>query len=129
MRKVIKTDRAPAAIGPYSQAVQVGDLVFTAGQIPLDPVTGDIVGDEITAQTRQVIANLAGILAEVGAGFENVVKSTVYLSDMAHFAEFNGVYGEAFSGESPPARATVAVAGLPLGVLVEIELIIHLPAG
>ena len=127
MRRALKTDRAPAAIGPYSQAVAVGKLLFTAGQIPLDPATMAVVGDDIVSQTRQVMSNLSALLDEAGCGFESVVKSTVFLTDMAHFAAFNEVYAEAFPGDAPPARSTVAVAGLPKGVLVEIELIVSLP--
>ena len=120
MRK-ISTDKAPAAIGPYSQAVAVGNLVFTSGQIPLDPETGAMVGETIAEQTHRVIMNLEAVLASEGLGFENVIKTTCFLSDMANFAAFNEVYAEYFVGK--PARSCVAVRDLPKGALVEIEVI------
>jgi 2-iminobutanoate/2-iminopropanoate deaminase len=128
MREIIRTKQAPAAIGPYSQAVRVGDLLFTAGQIPLDPASGEIVGLDATAQTRQVMRNLGAVLAAAGGDLGSVVKTTVFLTDMAHFADFNAVYAESFPGDDPPSRSTVAVVSLPKGALVEVEAVAHLPA-
>ncbi len=119
--KVISTDKAPAAIGPYSQAMVTGSLVFTSGQIPLDPVTGAVVGDDITAQTEQVIANLKAVLAEAGTDLTKAVKTTCFLKNMGDFAVFNGIYAKHFTGN--PGRSCVEVAALPKGVLVEIEVI------
>lgn len=119
--KKISTDKAPAAIGPYSQAVVVGNLVFTSGQIPLDPETGAVVGETIEEQTHRVCRNLAAVLEAEGLTLENVIKTTCFLSDMANFAAFNGVYAEYFTGK--PARSCVAVRELPKGVLVEVEVI------
>ena len=119
--KKITTDKAPAAIGPYSQAVVVGNLVFTSGQIPLDPETGAMVGETIEEQTHRVCKNLAAVLEAEGLTFENVIKTTCFLSDMANFAAFNGVYAEYFTGK--PARSCVAVRDLPKGALVEVEVI------
>lgn len=118
--QAINTAAAPAAIGPYSQAVVAGGLVFLSGQIPLDPVTGQVVAGGIAEQTRQVMQNLAAVLAAAGADFSRLVKTTIYLTDLADFAVVNGIYGEYFSGTFP-ARATVQVAALPKGVAVEIE--------
>ena len=117
--KVIDTKKAPAAIGPYSQAIAVGNLVFTSGQIPLDPVTGAVAGEDIVSQTEQAIANLAAVLEEAGSGLANVVKTTCFLSDLGNFAVFNGIYEKHFPGK--PARSCVEVSKLPKGVLVEIE--------
>jgi 2-iminobutanoate/2-iminopropanoate deaminase len=121
--QAVLTKNAPAPIGPYSQAIRIGDLLFCSGQIPLDPATGELVGgEEITAQTRQVMRNIGAVLEAAGASFDDVVKTTIYLIDMADFSSVNAVYGEAFTGGSAaPARSTVAVAGLPRGVRVEIE--------
>jgi len=116
----VTTDQAPAAIGPYSQATIVGDLVFTAGQVALDPATGTVIEGGIEAQTARVLENLAAVLAAAGSSLSQVVKTTVFLTDMADFPAMNQVYAQAF-GDHKPARATVAVAGLPLGVRVEIE--------
>jgi 2-iminobutanoate/2-iminopropanoate deaminase len=121
-RQVISTPSAPKAIGPYSQAIRTGNLVFTAGQIGLDPSTMEIVAGGIEAQTRQVLTNLQHVLEAAGSGLNHVVKTTVFLTDMANFAAMNVVYAEYFP-ENPPARSTVAVAGLPKGGLVEIEAI------
>ncbi len=121
MRTTIHTDAAPAAIGPYSQAIVTGSLVFTSGQIPLDPVTGAIVGDDIRAQAEQVMQNLAAVLAAAGSSFDRAVKTTCFLSDMADFAVFNEVYAAHIT--SAPARSCVAVKALPKGVLVEVEVI------
>lgn len=120
--KVISSETAPAAIGPYSQAVQVGGLLFCSGQIPLDPVIGEIVGGDVTAQTNQVMKNLAAVLAAAGAGFDDVVKTTIFLVDMQDFAAVNQVYGDCFAGHKP-ARSTVAVKALPRGARVEIEVV------
>ena len=123
--KIIRTDRAPAPVGPYTQAIAAsGQLVFVAGQIPLSPTTGDIVGvDDITAQTEQVIANLQAILEAAGATFANVVKTTVFLQAMDDFAAMNAVYAQYFEAAIAPARACVEVSRLPRNVLVEIECI------
>jgi len=119
-RAVVHSDAAPRAVGPYSQAIQSGDWVFTAGQIGLDPATGTLVGEDVATQTRQVLANLTAVLAAAGASLAGVVKTTVFLVDMGDFAAMNAVYAEHFP-EAPPARSTVAVAALPLGARVEIE--------
>jgi 2-iminobutanoate/2-iminopropanoate deaminase len=119
-KTVIATKNAPAAIGPYSQGVRIGHLVYTAGQIPLDPATGQLVGDDIAAQTEQVLKNLSGVLEAGGSSLARVIKTTVFLRTMDDFAAMNGVYGRYFA-ENPPARTTVAVVGLPLNALVEIE--------
>ncbi len=121
MKTVIQTNAAPAAIGPYSQAIVAGNLIFTSGQIPLDPRTGAIVGMDIRTQTEQVMNNLAAVLAAAGTSFERVVKTTCFLSDMADFAAFNEVYAAHIN--SAPARSCVAVQQLPRGVLVEVEVI------
>lgn len=120
--KVISSEAAPAAIGPYSQAVQVGGLLFCSGQIPLDPVIGEIVGGDVTAQTVQVMKNLAAVLTAAGVGFDDVVKTTIFLVDMQDFAAVNQVYGDCFAGHKP-ARSTVAVKALPRGARVEIEVV------
>jgi 2-iminobutanoate/2-iminopropanoate deaminase len=120
-REIIATEMAPAAVGPYSQAVCCGNLVFTAGQIGIDPVLGRL-RTGIAAQTRQVMANLEAVLAAAGSSLDRVVKATIFLQDMADFATVNEIYGSGFSVE-PPARSTVAVAALPLGALVEIEVV------
>jgi 2-iminobutanoate/2-iminopropanoate deaminase len=121
----ISTPHAPAAIGPYSQAIRIGDLLFTSGQIPLDPVTGSFVPGGIVEQTTQVLLNLKAVLAEAGLGFEHVIKTTVFLKSMGDFAAMNEVYATYFAppGTIPPARSTVQVAALPKDALVEIELI------
>jgi len=119
-KTIIATKNAPAAIGPYSQGVRIGHLVYTAGQIPLDPATGQLVGGDIAAQTEQVLKNLSGVLEAGGSSLARVIKTTVFLRTMDDFAAMNGVYGRYFA-ENPPARTTVAVVGLPLNALVEIE--------
>lgn len=121
----ISTTDAPAAIGPYTQAVRAGDLVFTSGQVALDPATGQLVSGGIAEQTERSIANLRGVLAAAGLSFANVVKTTVFLKNMGDFAAMNEVYARAFAGEGviAPARSTVAVAALPKDGLVEIECI------
>ena len=121
MMNKISTDKAPAAIGPYSQAVTVGELVFTSGQIPIDPAVGDIVATDITAQTEQVMKNLVAVLEAAGSSPELAVKTTCFLADIKDFAAFNEVYGRYFT--SKPARSCVAVKDLPKGVLVEVEVI------
>jgi 2-iminobutanoate/2-iminopropanoate deaminase len=121
--RTIHTDRAPAAIGPYSQGIVANGFLFTAGQIALDPATGQIVGGDVVAQAERVFANLAAILAEVGATWNDVVKTTVFLQEMADFPRVNEVYARVMA-DARPARSTVAVAGLPRGVLVEIEAIV-----
>lgn len=122
MKKVISTPNAPGAIGPYSQAIEINGMLFISGQIPIDPQTGKVVEGDITEQTEQVMKNIGAILDAAGYGFEHVVKSTCLLSDMAHFASMNAVYGR-FYEINPPARAAFAVKTLPLNVLVEIETI------
>lgn len=120
--KTIQTDAAPAAIGPYSQAVIAGGFLFTAGQIALDPKSGQVVDGGIVEQTERVMTNLTAVLKEAGTGWSNVVKTTVYLNDMADFREMNEVYGR-WLGEARPARSTVQAAGLPRAVLVEIDVV------
>jgi 2-iminobutanoate/2-iminopropanoate deaminase len=122
MKKVISTTKAPSAIGPYSQAIQVGNLVYTSGQIPIDPATGTFVEGGIKEQTRQSILNVKAILEEVGLTMANVVKTTVFMADMNDFADMNGVYAEFFT-EPFPARSAVAVKTLPKNALVEIEVV------
>ena len=121
MLQATHTNAAPAAIGPYSQAVSMGDLIFTSGQIPLDPATMEIVGDEIVAQAQQVMKNLGAILEASGTSFDKVIKTTCFLADMADFAAFNEVYAKYFV--SKPARSCVAVKTLPKNVLCEVEVI------
>jgi len=121
-RQIISTDKAPAAVGPYSQGVQIGDLVYTAGQIPLDPATGRLVGGDIEAQTRQVLSNLKAIVEAAGSSMSHVVKTTVFMVDMGEFKAMNGVYSEFFPA-APPARSTVQVGALPLGARIEIEVV------
>lgn len=122
MKKVISTQQAPAAIGPYSQAIQVGNLVYTSGQIPIDPSTGFLVEGGIKEQTRQSLLNVKAILEEAGLTMGNVVKTTVFMADMNDFADMNAVYASFFT-EPYPARSAVAVKTLPKGALVEIEVI------
>jgi len=119
-KTIIHTDKAPKAIGPYSQAVRTDSLIYTAGQIALDPSTGELVAGSIEEQTRQVLTNLRNVLEAAGSSLEHVVKTTCFLKDMNDFPKFNAVYTEFFSA-NPPARSTVAAAGLPKGGLVEIE--------
>lgn len=121
-KKVIATTKAPSAIGPYSQAIQVGNLVYTSGQIPIDPATGTFVEGGIKAQTRQSLLNVQAILKEVGLTMDNVLKTTVFLADMNDFADMNSVYAEFFA-EPYPARSAVAVKTLPKNALVEIEVV------
>ena len=121
MRKTVSTPNAPAAIGPYSQAIICGNMVYTSGQIPLDPATGAVVGDDIRAQAEQVMKNLTAVLTAAGSSPALAVKTTCFLADMADFAVFNEVYAASFS--TNPARSCVAVKTLPKGVLVEVEVI------
>lgn len=121
MKKIISTENAPGAIGPYSQAVRIGDMIYTSGQIPLDPKTSEMVED-IKAATKQSLENLKAILETEGADMSNIIKTTVFLRDMNDFTDMNEVYAEYFK-ENPPARSTVQVAGLPKGCIVEIEAI------
>ena len=120
-RTEIKTDKAPAAIGPYAQANKVDGLVFTSGQIPLDPASGEMVGSTAAEQTVQVLENLKAVLEAAGSSLTAVIKTTVFLNDMADFAAMNEVYARYFSGDMLPSRSAVAVAALPKGALVEIE--------
>ena len=122
MKKVIDTTGAPAAIGPYSQAVAIGNLLFAAGQIPLDPSTGEMTSGDVTAQTERVCQNIAAVLEANGMTFEHVVKATVFLTDLASFAAMNAVYSKYFTAPFP-ARSTIQVAALPRGAQVEIEVI------
>lgn len=122
MKKVISTSNAPGAIGPYSQAIEAGPFVFCSGQIALDPQSGQVVPGDVKAQAEQVMKNVEAVLKAAGVNFQQVVKSTIFLVDMADFAAVNEVYGRCFP-ENPPARSTVAVAGLPRGVRVEVEVV------
>ena len=122
MKKVIETDMAPKAIGPYSQAIQAGDLIFVSGQIPIDPVTGKRVEGGIEDQTRRVLDNIKGLLDSQGSGMVDVIKVTIFLKDMSDFSRVNEIYATYFPS-SPPARSTVEVARLPRDVLIEIEAI------
>ena len=121
MIEKIATENAPKAIGPYSQAIKAGNFIYTSGQIPLDPALGVIVGDDITAQTEQVMKNLSAVLSAADCTFDNVVKTTCFLADIADFADFNSVYAKYIT--SAPARSCVAVKALPKGALVEVELV------
>ena len=121
MLKKIESKNAPAAIGPYSQAIAVGNFLFTSGQIPVDPATGEIAGNDVTAQAEQVMKNLNAGLTEAGTSFEKAIKTTCFLADMADFAAFNAVYGKYFT--THPARSCVAVKTLPKNVLCEVEVI------
>lgn len=127
-KKIIFSESAPQPIGPYSQAVTCGGFLFTAGQLGVDPRTGKLTGDNIKAQAMQVMKNLSAVLSEAGASFEDVVKTTIFLKDMGDFAALNEIYGEYFR-KSHPARSTIQAAALPLGALVEIEVIAMLPSG
>lgn len=122
--QVIHSNEAPAAVGPYSQAIRWGSLVYTAGQVSLCPHSGQLLGDTVAAQTEQVFKNLRAVLEAAGSSLDRVIKSTVFLTTMDHFAEMNEVYARHFSAQ-PPARSTVAVAGLPKAALVEIEVVAY----
>lgn len=124
MLKVISTEKAPAAIGPYSQAMVFGNLMISSGQIPIDPATGEIAGTTIQGQAEQVMKNIGAVLEEAGANYTDVMKTTCFLADMSDFAAFNEVYGKYFTGK--PARSCVAVKTLPKNVLCEVEVIVAL---
>lgn len=122
-REIVHTDKAPKAVGPYSQAIRTDTMVYTAGQLGFDPATGQFVAGGVEEQTRQVLTNLKHVLEATGSSMGQVIKTTVFLNDMADFQKMNPVYSEFFP-ENPPARSTVAVAGLPAGALVEIEVVV-----
>ncbi len=124
--RIVETSDAPAAIGPYSQAIVANGLIFTAGQIPLDPATKQVAGHDISTQTEQVMRNLAAVLEASGSSLARVVKTTCYLANLEDFPTFNEIYGRSFP-QSPPARSTVQVAKLPMGVLVEVECVALAP--
>lgn len=124
MKKVIHTDNAPKAVGPYSQAVQMGDFLFCSGQISIDPKTNEVFTGDIKTQTEMVMRNIEAVLAASNMNFGNIIKTTIFLTSMNDFATVNEIYAKSFK-EAPPARSTVAVAGLPKGVNVEIEVIAH----
>ncbi len=124
MKKIIHTDHAPKAVGPYSQAVMIGDTLYCSGQISINPKTQEVFTGDIKVQTEMVLANIEAVLAEAGLKLSNIVKTTIYLTSMNDFATVNEIYGKKFT-ELPPARSTVAVAGLPKGVNVEIEVLAH----
>lgn len=118
---VVQSEKAPAAIGPYSQAIKVNGVVYTSGVIPVDPATGEVAGSDITTQATRVLESLKGLLEDAGSGIDQVFKTTCFLQDLGDFATFNEIYASYMTGEVAPARSTVQVAKLPLGVLVEIE--------
>jgi 2-iminobutanoate/2-iminopropanoate deaminase len=122
MKKIISTNEAPAAVGPYSQAVRVGSMIFCAGQIPLDPKSGQIVSQEISEQTRRVLDNITAVLKAEGLTFDNIVKTTIFLTDLGDFQRVNEIYASYFK-QQPPARSTIQVSALPKGARVEIEAI------
>jgi 2-iminobutanoate/2-iminopropanoate deaminase len=121
MKQRVNTTNAPAALGPYSQAIVLNGIVYTAGQVGIDPAAGKLVEGGIEEQTHQVLKNLTAVLEAAGTSLANVVKTTVFISDMANFAAMNGVYSQYFNADPPPARSTVQVAGLPVAAMVEIE--------
>jgi 2-iminobutanoate/2-iminopropanoate deaminase len=123
MKKIIFTDKAPAPIGPYNQAVLVGNTLYTSGQIAINPQTGDLVLDDIETETKQVMENMKAVLEAAEMTFANIIKTTIFIMDMNDFAKINGVYGSYFDESSAPARETVQVAGLPKGVNVEISMV------
>ena len=125
-KQIIHTEHAPAAVGPYSQGVVTGNLIFTAGQVALDPATGKLVEGDVQAQTDQVMRNLQAVLAAAGTNFENVVKATVFLADIVDFAAMNEIYGR-YLFSNPPARSAFQVGALPLGAKVEIEMVAIVP--
>jgi 2-iminobutanoate/2-iminopropanoate deaminase len=127
MRDAVNSCDAPAAIGPYSQAIRAGGLLFISGQIPLDPESGQVIDGDVAAQTHRVMRSLGAILAAAGASYDHVVRTTIFLTDLGDFARVNEVYGSYFNGPAP-SRATVEVAALPKGVSVEIDAIAHLPS-
>lgn len=124
MKKVIHTDDAPKAVGPYSQAVQMGNFLFCSGQISIDPKTNEVFTGDIKTQTEMVMKNIEAVLSAAGMSFNNIIKTTIFITNMSDFATVNEIYAKSFK-EAPPARSTVAVAGLPKGVSVEIEVIAH----
>ena len=128
MKKIISTSEAPAAIGPYSQAVRSGNFLFCSGQIPLDPASGQIISGDIATQTRRVLDNIGAVLKAEGLTFENIVKTTIFLTDLGDFQTVNEIYGSYFK-QNPPARSTVQVSGLPKGANVEIEVIARVEEG
>jgi len=125
-RDIVHTDKAPKAIGPYSQAIRTETMIYTAGQTGLAPATGELIGSTVEEQTRQVLINLQNVIEAAGSTLGNVVKTTVFLKDMNDFSKMNVIYAE-FFGQNPPARSTIAVAGLPKGGLVEIEAVVLIP--
>lgn len=124
MRTAVSAPGAPPAVGPYSHAVRCGDLLFCSGQVPLDPATGELAGDTAPAQALRCLENLRAVCDAAGARLDDALRMTVYMTDLAHFAAVNDVYGSFFRGDSPPARVTVGVAALPLGAQVEIDAIV-----
>lgn len=127
-KRSVQTDKAPAAIGPYSQAIAIGQLVYTSGQIGLDPATGQLVTGGVAIETERVLQNLSQVLAAAGSSLEHVVKTTIFLTEMSDFAVVNEVYAKFFSGGVTPARSTVAVKALPRGAVVEIEAVAEIPS-
>lgn len=125
MKQAIQTKQAPAAIGPYSQSIKSGGMLFISGQLPIDPATGSLIDGNMAEQARQIVSNISAILSEAGGDLSRVVKTTIFLTDLGDFAEVNGAYGDFFK-ETPPARSTVQVAALPLGARIEIEAIADL---
>ena len=121
MKTRIQTDHAPAALGPYSQAIVTGNMVYTAGQTPVDPATGKLIDGTIEEQTHRVLQNIKSVLDAAGSSLAKVVKTTVFLTSMSDFAAMNGIYAQYFNTDAPPARSTIQVAGLPLGAMIEIE--------
>ena len=126
MKKIVSTTEAPAAVGPYSQAVRVGPMLYTAGQIPLDPKSGQLAAQDVAGQTKQVLENLSAVLKAEGMDFTNIVKTTVFMTNLGDFQTMNEIYASYFT-EQPPARSTVQVSALPKGAQVEIELIAYAP--
>ena len=124
MKQVIFTKEAPAAVGPYSQAISFGNLLFCSGQISIDPKNNEVMKGDASAQAKLVMENIGAVLKAAGVGYQNIVKTTIFLTDMADFTKVNEIYGSYFK-ENPPARSTIAVAGLPKGVNVEIEVLAH----
>lgn len=126
MKKIINTDAAPAPVGPYSQAVQAGPFLYCSGQIAIDPKTNQVMLGSVQEQTELVMKNIEGVLKAAGASWKNIVKTTIFLTDMQDFPKVNEIYGRYFP-ENPPARSTIAVAGLPKGVNVEVEVTVYIP--
>jgi 2-iminobutanoate/2-iminopropanoate deaminase len=126
LRTPVSTDDAPEAIGPYSQAIRTGSLLFCSGQIPLDPSTGEIVKEDVAGQARRCLENLSAVCEAAGASLSQAVRCTVYLADMGDFARVNEIYAEFFEGDDPPARVAIAAAGLPKGAEVEVDAIVAL---